>query len=239
MLIKRSKNRTMSNPAISVIIPAYEEQKTIGLVLNQTISVMDDLKYPYEILVVDDGSKDQTNQIASQHKVTVIANGRNQGKGHALRHGFEHANGDIIITMDSDGEHDPKDIPRLLEPVLNGYDLSTGSRYLGDGKDSTYRINRIGNFIFNAAISVLTGQKITDSQSGFRAIKKSVLKELNLTSSGYEIESEMTVKCLRRGYGLHEHPIRFVRRRYNLSKLKVLNDGTKILRAILRSAFTS
>jgi glycosyltransferase involved in cell wall biosynthesis len=226
----------MLNSVISVVIPAYNEEKTIGNVISETISVMESLKLPYEIIVVNDGSTDTTGQIAARYKATVLSNGKNQGKGYALRKGFQHAQGNIIVTIDSDGAHKPKEIPDLVHPLLNGFDIVAGSRFLGRGRDSTSRLNLLGNFLFNITIMILTRKLVTDSQTGFRAFKKEFLQKISLESRSYEIETEMTVKGLKNGFVFKEIPISCNKRKYNISKLKILSDGTKILRTILKSS---
>jgi len=223
---------------ISVIIPAINEERTIGEVLSKTISVMESLKTPYEIIVVDDGSTDRTGKTAAEYKVTVLSNIRNMGKGYALRKGFKHARGQIIVTLDSDGSHDPKEIPKLIEPLYNGIDMIAGSRFLGNGKNSTTKLNRVGNTIINMIIMTLTGRYITDSQTGFRAFKRKVLEKLNLTARRYELETELTVKCLSNGFKYLEMPIDCEKRKYQNSKLKVIQDGIRILRTILKSKLT-
>lgn len=228
----------MHRSTVTIVIPAYNEEKTIGNVIFETISIMNGLDLPYEIIVVDDGSTDKTGQIASTHKAIVLSNKRNYGKGYALRRAFQHATGDIIVTIDSDGEHKPKEIPDLLEPLFNGTDIVAGSRFLGSHGRATTHLNVIGNFLFNAAIMTLTGKVVTDSQTGFRAIKKNVLTTLNLESDGYEIESEITVKGLRNGFIFKEKPITVERRKYSISKLKLLSDGTRILKTILKAKFS-
>jgi len=225
----------MLRSSVSVVIPAFNEQKTIGHVIEETISVMDSLGVPYEIIIVDDGSTDRTGQVATTYKATVLTNERNRGKGYAMRKGYEQATGDIIVTLDADGAHSPKEIPDLINPLSNGTDIVGGSRFLGNSADSTTRLNRLGNFIFNTAIATLTRKPVTDSQTGFRAIKKEVLQKLNLASSGYEIETEITVKGLKNGFTFEERPITCKQRQYSVSKLRILSDGAKILKTILEA----
>ena len=196
---------------------------------------MDCMQVPYEIIVVDDGSTDKTAREATRHKATVLRNERNRGKGYAMRVAFSQAQGDIVVTLDADGEHSPKEIPDIVIPLFNGTDVVAGSRFMGTGTDSIARLNRMGNFMFNMVIATLTGKRVTDSQTGFRAIKKEVLEKLNLTSCGYEIESEITVKSLKNGFVFHERPIRYKHRECNTSKLKIFSDGAKILRTIIRA----
>lgn len=228
----------MRRSAVTIIIPAYNEEATIGNVISETTTIMNDLNVPYEIIVIDDGSTDKTGKIASTHKVTVLSNEENSGKGYSLRRALNHANGDIIVTIDADGEHKPKEIPDLIEPLLNGTDIVAGSRFLGSQTEVTTRLNKIGNSIFNLVIMMLTGKRVTDSQTGFRALKKEVLDNLNLESDGYEIETEITVKSLKNGFVFKETPISVERRRYSISKLKLFSDGTKILKTLLKMNFS-
>ena len=143
------------------------------------------------------------------------------------------------MTLDSDGEHQPKEIPDLITPLFEGQDIVNGSRFMGNRFDQTKKINQVGNFLFNTAIMTLTGKQITDSQTGFRAMKREVADSLNLQSDGYEIETEIIVKSLRNGYNLKEIPITIKRRKYNASKIKILKDGRKIISTIIRSSFSS
>jgi len=226
----------MPTYAVSVIIPAYNEQKTIGSIIEETTLIMDALGTPYEIIVVDDGSIDRTKEIACRYKATVIFNGKNQGKGYALRKGFQHAQGDIIITIDADGSHNPKEILDLINPLFNGADVVAGSRFLGRDKNHTSKLHIVGNKLINMIIMIFTRKKITDSQTGLRAFKKEFLNKTNLQSCGYEIETEITVKSLKNGFTLKEIPISCERRKYNVSNLRILFDGFKILKTILTSA---
>jgi glycosyltransferase involved in cell wall biosynthesis len=226
------------SPTVSVIIPAFNEEKNVAKVLSGTIAVMGQLHLPYEIIFVDDGSTDKTGLIASTFKVNVLTNKKNRGKGYSLKRALQHANGDIIVTIDSDGEHKPKEIAPLLGAVVNGFDVAAGSRFMNSHTEVTTKLNQIGNHFFNLAIMSLTGRHVTDSQTGFRAVKREVLEKLNLQSDGYEIETEITVKSLRGGFAFKELPITVERRKFGASKLKIINDGKKILEAILTTSLT-
>lgn len=228
----------MHRSVVTVIMAAYNEEKTIGNVISDTASIMDGLNMPYEIIVINDGSTDKTGLIASNYKATVLSNETNRGKGYALRKALQYAQGDIIVTIDSDGEHKPKEIPDLIDPLFNGTDIVAGSRFLSRHTQVTTKLNQVGNFMFNIAIMTLTGKRVTDSQTGFRAIKRDVLEKLNLESDGYEIETEITVKSLRNGFVFKEKPISSERSKYRISKLKLLSDGRKILRTILKANFS-
>lgn len=224
---------------ISVIIPAYNEEQTLGSVISETTSIMNSMKMPYEIIVVDDGSTDGTREVAKSCKVVTLFNGENKGKGFALRKGFNSARGNIIVTLDSDGSHNPKEIPGLIEPLFNGTDITAGSRFLGRGRHFTTALKRLGNSLFNLTILTLTGKRVTDSQSGFRAFKREFLQHVGLESEGYEIETEITVKGLRNGFAFKEIPIGCEKRRFSSSRLRILSDGIGILKMILKSAFSS
>jgi len=223
------------SPAISIVIPVFNEEKSIGKVIEDTTTVMDSLGLPYEIIVVDDGSTDNTRRVATVYKANVISYGKNRGKGYAERKGFQHAQGDIIVTIDGDGAHKPKEICNLIMPLLNGSDVAAGSRFLGHGKRHTSKLNLLGNFMFNMSVTLMTGRHITDSQTGFRAIKKEALNKLNLESDGFDIETEITMKSLRKGFKFQEQPITVNRRKHDRSKIKAVSDGTKILKTILKT----
>jgi len=233
-------NTKMNTLALSVIIPAYNEEKTIEETLVRTKATMEALQFPYEIIVVDDGSTDKTGSLVAKHKVTLVNNGRNQGKGHALRMGFEKATGDIFITMDADGSHRPEEIKKLIVPLLDGADIVMGSRFIGKReKDAVKRLHILGNHLFNLVIFILTKKRITDSQTGFRAFIKKICTELKITSKGYEVETELTVKALKNGYSVQEEQITCEKRRDGCSHLNPLRDGFKILKTIIKSALTS
>ncbi|MEM2439798.1 MAG: glycosyltransferase family 2 protein [Candidatus Bathyarchaeia archaeon] len=221
-------------PLVSVIIPVYNEELTVGDVIERVKTTLEVMRIPYEILVVDDCSTDNSLKVSKNKDVKVYRLKQHMGKGYALRLGFKEARGEIIVTLDSDGSHNPEELPKLLNPVLNGkVDLVIGSRFLGEANIFHNKLNRTGVRFFNLLIRVLTGKAATDSQSGYRAIKSRVLRELSLRSKGYEIESEMLIKILKRGFKVGEVPIRFEQRTYGKSKLDPFIDGLKIFKAIL------
>ena len=225
------------SPFISIIIPAFNEDKTVGRIVSETVSLMWSRGLSYEIIVVNDGSTDKTHSEASQPGVIVLSNEKNRGKGYCLRKGLEKARGDIVVMMDSDGEHRPQDIMRLLELIFSGKDVVAGSRFLNGNSNFTSRAHFLGNHFFNFAILAMTGRYVTDSQTGFRAMRRKVLDELSLESDGYEIETEITVKTLRNGFTFAEVPVSSQRREYGFSRIKLVADGTKILKTILKSSF--
>ena len=227
---------------ISVVIPAYNEGPNLGLVLRDTNNILQNMGFPYEIIVVNDGSQDNTADVARKHGVILINNAENLGKGAALIKGFRRAKGSIVVTMDADGSHRAEDIPFLLSPMLNGGSVEAilGSRFVDDvGRRSTSNLHLIGNRIINALILMSTGRYISDSQSGFRAYKKNALGKIALHSTGFDIESEMTIKMLKKGFTIMEIPIRVDPRRNGFTRINSFQDGFNIVKTIIKATVYS
>ena len=232
--------KMLEDPFVSVIIPAFNEEDNIGFVLDGVHGVLKGMGLPYEIIVVNDGSFDKTAEIAKEHDVVLINNGKNRGKGHALRRGFRRARGGLVVTMDADGSHRPGDIRLLLQPLLNGDDVDSvvGVRFHNHtGRSSTTRLHLLGNKIMNAVILFLTGRYISDTQSGFRAFRRQTLEGLVLRASGFEIESEILIKLLRKGCRLREVPIDCRERISGDTRIESFGDGFRILKMVLRTFF--
>jgi len=219
---------------LSVIIPVYNEELTIGNIIDRTKKAMQQIGLTHEIIVVDDHSYDKSLEVAKKHNARLFTLNQHLGKGYALRAGFAKAKGDIIITIDSDGSHRPEELSRVLAPVIEAkVDLVIGSRYLNQKNVAARKLNAFGVRIFNFLIQGLTGTAITDSQSGYRAMKRQVLIKQKLKSGGYEIESEMLVKTAKEGFRVTEVPISFEQRTYGRSGVDPFVDGSKILLSIV------
>lgn len=222
---------------LSIIIPVYNEQTTIGNIIDRVKEAVQKTGLKNEIIVVDDHSYDKSLAIAKRPSVKLYTLKQHMGKGYALRAGFSKAKGNIIVTIDSDGSHRPEELSEVLAPVLQDKaDLVIGSRYMNHKKVAARKLNAFGVKLFNASIQLLTGVAITDSQSGYRAMKCDVLKNQKLTSGTYEIESEMLVKTAKEKFRVTEVPISFEQRTYGRSGVDPLVDGFKILLSIF-SAF--
>src|SRR5665647_2690658 len=162
---------------VSIIIPVYNEELTIGNVIERVKTIMQQTGLKYEVIVVDDYSADKSFMVAKKYGVSVYRLKMHLGKGYGLRAGFAKAKGDIIVTIDSDGSHRPEELPRLFTPILQDQaDLVIGSRYLNQKDVAARKLNAFGVQIFNFLIQMLTGVAVTDSQSGYRAMKRAVLK---------------------------------------------------------------
>ncbi len=221
-------------PLISVVIPVFNEEPTVGKIIERVRKVIEGTGFPYEILVVDDCSTDNSLKVSMKRKVKVFSLKEHMGKGYALRLGFKKAKGEIIITLDSDGSHSPEEIPKLLGPILKDEaDFVIGSRFLNKENIFQKRVNKVGVKLLNFLIKILTKQEISDSQSGYRAVKSSFFRNVNLKSNGYEIESEMLIKAAKRGFRTKEIPVKFEQRTYGKSNLDPLRDGAKIFAATL------
>ena len=236
-MAKGKEDREREEFFVSVVIPVFNEEATIGNIVTRTKKTLEQLGVSYEILVVDDGSDDRSADIAQELKAHVLRD-PHQGKGFALRSGFRQTKGELVVTLDADGSHQPEEIPLVLKYIReNKADFVVGSRFFNSEANKTKipKINRTGNKMFNYLIGYFTGVKISDSQSGFRAIKSSLIKKMKLSSHGYEVESEMLIKALRMGARVAETPISFDQRTVGKSKLDPIRDGTRILYAIIAS----
>ena len=171
---------------IAAVIPAFNEEVAIGSVALLTGEHVD------EVIVVDDGSSDRTAHVAEMAGARVIRHHKNRGKGAALKTGFEAADADIVVTLDADGQHNPAEIPKLVEPILRGEaDVVNGSRYLHGRDENTPRYRRVGQRILDRATNIATGLEITDTQSGFRAFSAESIPHFKFKDPGFVVESEM------------------------------------------------
>ena len=219
---------------ISIVIPLYNEEQTIGNVIERVQATMKQTGLKHEIIVVDDHSEDNSLKVSKMYPVRLYSLLVHAGKGVGLRAGFTKAKGDFIVTIDSDGSHLPEELPKLLWPVLNGKaDLVIGSRYLYKKNVAAKRLNVFGVKIFNLIIQMFAGVYVTDSQSGYRVMKREVLRIQHLKSCGYEIETEMLVKTAKSRFRVSEVPISFEQRTYGVSGVDYLHDVFRIFVSII------
>jgi len=182
----------------AIIIPAYNATSTLNLLLARLM----EFAPKHDIIVIDDGSSDSTAEAAKLSGVELIIHQHNKGKGAALRSGFELAlnkDCEAVITIDADGQHDPKYIPALVDTMDTGrWDIVVGSRRNEFDRMSFARY--LSNSITTTVVSILAGTRISDSQSGYRSIRTSVLKSVKLKTSRYQMESELLIKAARQGF---------------------------------------
>lgn len=215
-------------------MPAFNECDVIGDIIKQIRVVVEEIDESYEIIVIDDGSADDTAQIARSAGATVIQHPYNIGNGAAIKTGIRAARGSILITLDGDGQHDPNDIPKLLEN-LGPYDMVVGSR---NSESDTAAHRDVANMVFNSLASYVAGRKIEDLTSGFRAVKTHIARQfVYLLPNTFSYPSTLTLSVVRAGYSLGYQPIRFARRiGKTKSKINPLRDGLRFLMIILKIA---
>ncbi len=223
------------NMQISVVIPVYNEVSTIREIVVRVQAV--DLEK--EIIIVDDGSTDgtreQLQEIAlSQENIKVFYHDRNQGKGAALRTGFEAATGDIVIIQDADLEYDPREYPVLLEPILDGRaDVVYGSRFLGGPHRVLFFWHYLGNKFLTLLSNAVTNLNLTDMETCYKVFKREVLAGMNLKSNRFGFEPEFTVKIAKKDCRIYEVPISYSGRTYAEGKKIGWKDGVKAIFAII------
>jgi len=222
------------NPEIIVLIPAFNESLVIGSVVLQA------RKYASRVIVVDDGSADNTSEVAELAGAEVITMPQNVGKASAMMAGFARArelNVKATVMMDGDGQHFASDIPVVAAPVLSGEaDMVVGSRFLeiGTGEEEIPAYRRIGQKVLNEATNLSSDVKCSDSQSGFRALSRRALENMDFSSSGYGIESDMLSHFSARGLKISEAPISVTYEVPHKHKMNPIKHGISVLSGILQ-----
>lgn len=216
-----------SKPDVTIIIPAYNEEGRIVHVING----IKRLERAYEIIVVDDGSTDNTYKLANGTGVRVISHPYNKGNGAAVKTGIRSAEGDIVVIIDADGQHEPKHIADMLS-YFPGYDAVIGAR----AGESMSLGRRMANKVYNLLGTYLSGQKIRDLTSGFRAFKKDVIIDfLPLLPNSFSAPATSTLALIKAGYSVKFIPIQTEARTKGRSKIRV-SDGLRFFLIILRVA---
>ncbi|MCG9969061.1 glycosyltransferase family 2 protein [Pelotomaculum terephthalicicum JT] len=211
----------------SLIIPAYNEEEGLPIVLNDVFKLIDE---SFEVIVVDDGSSDRTREVAQRFPCRVISHERNSGKGAAMKTGIKEARGENIIFIDADNTYPPEGILALAK-ALENYDMALASRKTGH--ENIPAFNRIGNAMFRNSIRYIYGFQGYDPLTGLYGMKRTYLKSMNLESKGFGIESEICIKAARMGLRVKDIHITY-RDRVGKAKLNGLKDGYRIFKTILK-----
>jgi glycosyltransferase involved in cell wall biosynthesis len=206
----------------SIIIPVYNEEGNIGNLIKNIKNLINE---DDELIIVDDGSTDNTNEEIRSHGCKLVTLNKNKGKGAAMKAGIKVASRDLIVFMGGDGQDNPSEMDILVSGIVEGNDYVIGSRFIQQGQHQRYSkkailpINEFGNKFLTFLINFMFGQNITDSQSEFKCFKSEKLKKLKLVTSRYEIETELLIRSFRKGYKIKEVPVHRYERKFGKSKL--------------------
>ncbi len=228
------------SPLISIVVPVYNEERTVAAVIERLIAI--DLPAPREILVVNDGSTDGTravlDQIAQRPELRIIHAEKNGGKGSAIRIGFGKATGTIVAIQDADLELDPAQLAELTQPILDGRTrVVYGSRFLA-GRPEAPWLSIFANQVLTGVTNLLFGGRLTDMETCYKLMTRDIARSLNLESNRFDIEPEITAKLLRAGHSILELPIRFEPRSRAQGKKIGWRDGVRAIQVLFKYRFS-
>ncbi len=224
---------------LSIIIPVFNESKTIEELIRRVQKV--EIGLEKEIIIVDDGSSDGTSEILEKTDhphIKILYHTKNQGKGAALQTGISAATGDIILIQDADLEYDPRDYPKLLEPILDGRaDSVYGSRFLGGPHRVLFFWHYVGNKLLTTLSNVLSNLNLSDMETCYKIFRKEIIDKINLKSKRFGFEPEITVKLAKQKCRIYEVPISYSGRDYREGKKIGWKDGVAAIFHIFRFKF--
>ncbi|MSO30915.1 MAG: glycosyltransferase family 2 protein [Acidobacteria bacterium] len=228
----------LQDPLLSVVMPCFNESETIDEIIRRVLAV----PVRIQLIVVDDGSSDGTRDILSRLEkelgFTLVLQPHNQGKGAALRRGFDEVRGDIVVIQDADLEYSPEEFPSLIELIAEGRaDVVYGSRFLGRHRVFLFT-HYLGNRLLTLVTNVLYNTMLTDMETCYKVMRTEVLRSMSLHSDGFGIEPELTAKIFKRGYRVYELPISYDGRGYDEGKKITWRDGLVALWVLVKYRFT-
>jgi glycosyltransferase involved in cell wall biosynthesis len=225
---------------LSVVIPVYNEKDTLREIIDRVMSV----KWEKEIILIDDfsvdGSRDILKEYENQPNIKVLFHAHNQGKGAALRTGFDHVEGDVVVIQDADLEYDPSDYGKLLEPIEdNRADVVFGSRFLGGPHRVMFFWHYLANKALTTMSNMLTDLNLTDMETGYKVFTKKALDQMTFKCDRFGFEPEFTSKIAKLNFRVYEVPISYSGRDYAHGKKITWKDGVAAVWFILRFRFFS
>jgi glycosyltransferase involved in cell wall biosynthesis len=228
----------LENPLLSVVMPVFNESATVDEIIRRVLA----LPLRIQLIVVDDASTDGTREILTrlqeQQGFTLLLQPRNQGKGAALRRGFEAVSGDLVAIQDADLEYSPEEFPMLIELICQGRaDVVYGSRFLGRHRVFLFS-HYVGNRLLTLLTNILYNTMLSDMETCYKVMRTEVLRSMTLRSNGFGIEPELTAKIFKRGYRVYEVPITYDGREYAEGKKIGWRDGVVALWMLFRYRFT-
>ena len=236
---RKDNRRVNTRLKVSVLMPVYNEAATIREIVTR---VRDQARHD-ELLIVDDCSTDGTRDVLIEidrecEDVRVVLHGYNKGKGAALRTALSHARGDIVLVQDADLEYDPADYAKLIEPIqLGEADVVYGSRFLQNAGQDPSRMHRFGNWVLTAASNAMTGLRLTDMETCYKAMRRDALRGVLIRENRFGVEPEITAKLARRGCRFQEVPIAYNSRGWEEGKKIGPRDAFRALWCIGRYAY--